>query len=54
MIKKIEPVYVSPHFNLKSQTLIDPVHLSEVIAEIEFNHRLCPFSKVFLTRRLLA
>lgn len=40
---KIEPVYVSPHFDLRSQLLVDPLHLDEVIAEVEFNKRLKKF-----------
>ena len=37
MVAKIEPVYVSPHFDLKTQQLVDPIHLEELIAEVEFN-----------------
>jgi hypothetical protein len=36
----MEAVYQSPHFDLKSQKILDPVHLEELIKEIEFNHKL--------------
>jgi len=48
----VEPVYLSPHFDLKTQQLVDPRHLPELIKEVEFNPRIAEFDKHYLALRL--
>ena len=48
----IEPVYLSPHFDLETQQILDPRHLPELIQEVKFNVRVSTVEKHILVHRL--
>jgi len=50
----VEPVYLSPHFDLSLQCIVDPRHMEELVAEVEFNSRIGEFEKLFLSKRIRA
>ena len=48
----LESVYQSPHFDVESQSIIDPKHLQTLIEEIDSNYKVPPVEKAFIIKAL--
>lgn len=48
----IEPVYLSSHFDMDSQQILDPVNLPHLLSEITFNDRIPLVERTLLVLRL--
>ena len=52
--KENEGMILSPFFNLAKQQFVDPLHLSELIDEVNFSTKIPTFESKFICRRLAA
>ena len=49
----LEPTYLSPHFNLQDQSMVQPRHLEEMAFFLSSNSKFEPFEKDYLIARLM-